>query len=182
MIPNLSVNGASPLSLPSDLVGERDTEPSFAPHEERTKVRPAASPPGSPPDPEVVPDVTGRKTRRRYSRDYKRRILDEADRCTKPGELGALLRREGLYASTLRDFRFQRERGQLDPVSVAHQAAFKAQLKDERAKERQRLTALERENQQLKRQLRQAEIVIEVQKKLSELLGIPLPTAPGESR
>ena len=168
MIPNLAANGTSSLSLPSDLVGERDPEL-------------AASPPGPPPDPEVVPDVIGQKTRRRYSRDYKRRILDEADRCTKPGELGALLRREGLYASTLRDFRFQRERGQLDPVSVAHQAACKAPLKAERAKERQRLTALERENAQLKRQLAQAEIVIEVQKKLSELLGIPLPTAPEAS-
>jgi transposase-like protein len=166
--------------LPSDLVGERDSEPSFVPHEERTKVRPAASPPEPPPDPEVVPEVTGQRTRRRYSRDYKRRILAEADRCTKPGELGALLRREGLYASTLRDFRLQRERGQLDPVSVARQTELKAQLKAERTHERHRLAALERENQQLKRKLHQAEIVIDVQKKLSELLGIPLPTPPEE--
>jgi len=181
MIPIRSVNGASPVSLPSDLVGEREIEPSFAPHEERTKVRPAAKPPEPPPDPEVVPDVTGHATRRRYSRDYKRRILDEADRCTKPGDLGALLRREGLYASTLRDFRFQRERGLLDPGSIVRQTELKAQQKTERTRERQRLTELDRENQQLKRKLRQAEIVIEVQKKLSELLGIPLPTVPGES-
>jgi len=62
--------------------------------------------PVRPPDPEVVPQATARQ----FSAEYKRRILEEADRCTRPGEIGALLRREGLYASTLSRWREQRAR------------------------------------------------------------------------
>jgi transposase-like protein len=125
--------------------------------------------PVRPPDPEVVPQAKARQ----FSAEYKRRILDEADRCTRPGETGAMLRREGLYASTLSRWREQRARGQLQALSpqqrgrkVSPQAAVAAEL-----------AALRQENQRLQARLQQAEAIIEVQKKVSQLLG-PAPTEP----
>jgi hypothetical protein len=162
----MSQNGHSPASvrsyLPPDLPDADKSDFSDSPREGSQKNRP---------NPELAPDASGRKTGRRYSLDYKRRILDEADRCEKPGEIGALLRREGLYASTLRDFRIQRSQGLLDP---GDRNRIKTEWKEERESERHRLDDLERENRALRRKLAHAEIVIEVQKKLSEMLGIPL--------
>ena len=115
------------------------------------------------PDPEVVPQAK----RRRFSAAYKRRILEEVDRCTEPGEIGALLRREGLYSSHLSKWRQQRERGQLQglaPKTRGRKAATKAELEAE-------LSKLRQEKQRLQAQLEQAETIIEVQKKLSQLLG-----------
>ncbi len=96
----------------------------------------------------------------RYSKAYKLRILALADKCTGPGEIGKMLRKEGLMHCTLTSFRRQRAAGYLDPV---------AQRTDHTDQTR-RVMELERENRKLKRQLEQAEALIDVQKKVSRLL------------
>ena len=119
---------------------------------------------------EFGPEVSQRPVRRRFDAAYKLRILEEADRCTQPGQRGQLLRREGLYSSHLSTWRQQREQGilsALTPKRRGRKAKPKNSLADELAK-------LQRENQRLKDQLRQAELVIDVQKKVSEMLDIPL--------
>jgi len=115
------------------------------------------------PEPEVVPVAQ----RRQYSAAEKLRILEEADACAQPGEVGALLRREGLYSSHLTRWRRERDRGQLDalnPKKRGPQSPSDITLAKEVAK-------LQRENEQLQARLDQAEAIIEVQKKLSQLLG-----------
>jgi transposase-like protein len=107
-------------------------------------------------------EVLARPKRRSFSAAYKRSILDEADRCTEPGAVGALLRREGLYSSNLTRWRRQRERGELAGAKRGRKP-----VSDE-AKE---LKRLERENQRLKRKLEQAETIIEVQKNSRSYLG-----------
>ncbi|MBM3776311.1 MAG: transposase [Acidobacteria bacterium] len=101
-------------------------------------------------------------------------MLREADGCA-PGELGALLRREGLYASHLTTWRRQRERGELAALSPK-QRGRKSRRSDPAMR---RVAELERENARLQRRLQQAEVIIEIQKKASELLGIPL-SRPGD--
>ena len=100
-------------------------------------------------------EVVARPRRRCFTAAYKLRILEEADRCTRPGETGALLRREGLYSSSLTTWRRQHERGQLQDQPLAREMA-----------------KLRRENRRLRQQLERAEAVIDVQKKLTELLGL----------
>ena len=111
------------------------------------------------PDAEVL--VKGK--RRRFTKQYKLRILKQVDACTRPGQIGAVLRREGLYSSYLTKWRTQRDEGQLDPKKRGRPAA------DPSAKE---LARLRGENARLSRKLEQAEAIIEVQKKLSDLLGL----------
>jgi transposase-like protein len=118
-----------------------------------------------PPDPEV-PE---RKRRRKFTENYKLRILKEADGCTQPGQMGALLRREGLYSSHLTCWRRQREKGILQALRPKKRG--RKQIKKNPLN--QRLALLERENRKLKHKLQQAEKIIEVQKKISEILGIP---------
>jgi transposase len=124
------------------------------------------------PDPEVVPQAK----RRRFNAKYKLRILEEADACSQPGEIGALLRREGLYSSYLTAWRRQREQGQLDGLSPKKRGR-KPWIDEALAKE---LDALKRENQRLESRLQQAETIIEVQKKLSGLLGLTLNENQGD--
>jgi transposase-like protein len=118
------------------------------------------------------PEVPEKPTRRRFEAAYKLRILEEADRCTESGQLGELLRREGLYSSHLTTWRKQREEGALDALG-AKKRGRKAKRKDPKALEVERL---QRENRQLAERLRQAETIIEVQKKVSEMLGISPPS------
>lgn len=118
----------------------------------------------SPPDPEVSEN----KPRRKFTAQYKLRILEKADACTQPGEIGALLRREGLYHSNLTTWRKQRQKGQLDALS-AKKRGRKEKQKNPLAP---RLAQLERDNERLRKKLKQAETIIEVQKKISEILGI----------
>jgi transposase-like protein len=108
------------------------------------------------------------KTRRRFTAAYKLRIVQEADQCDQPGAIGALLRREGLYSSHLTSWRRQRDQGALQGLNPKKRGR-KAKPDDPSAK---RISKLERENQRLKNQLRKAEIIIEAQKKISEILGI----------
>jgi len=118
------------------------------------------------PDPEV-PDKPARRT---FSAKYKAQILAEADRCTKPGELGTLLRREGLYSSLLVTWRRQREEGTIKALAPRKRGRKKKAV-NPLAK---RVAELERSERRLKRQLAQAEVLLEIQKKASDLLGIQL--------
>jgi len=114
------------------------------------------------PDPEVVVKAQ----RRQFSAEYKRRILQEADTCAQRGEVGALLRREGLYSSHLNTWRHQRARGELQGLTPAR----RGRKTDPQAVENARLL---RETERLKAQLARAELIIDVQKKVSQLLGLP---------
>ena len=121
-------------------------------------------------DTEVLP----RARRRTFPVAYKRRILQEVDRCTQSGQIGALLRREGLYSSHLSKWRQQREQGELGTPNRGPSPADPALKEVER---------LRRENERLRKRLEQAETIIEVQKKLSNLLGIACAALPkGGSR
>ncbi len=113
------------------------------------------------------PEVPEKAKRRRYSAAYKLRIVEEADACSKPGEIGALLRREGLYSSLLAKWRRQRDAGALAGLSKKRGRKPKPVSAEAR-----RLAELERENARLKVQLEKAETIIEVQKKLSRILGL----------
>ena len=104
--------------------------------------------------------------RRRYTAGYKLRILREAEQCA-PGELGALLRREGLYSSHLTTWRWQQEAGQLAGLAPKRRGP----KVDPQAAE---LARLKRENERLQVKLRQAEAIISAQKKLAELFGVTL--------
>ena len=122
-------------------------------------------------------EVLAKAERRRYTAEYKRKILQEADACTRPGELGALLRREGLYSSILASWRAARRRGELSGLRPRKRGP-KGKTRDARDK---RIAELERENRKLKRRADRAEALVEVQKKLSELLGIDLPESDGKN-
>ena len=154
------------------MVGEperRDAERSEAarsggsPTIEREPVPPARA---SRPDPEVP----ARHARRRFTSAYKLEVLRRADACTRHGDLGALLRKEGLYSSHLITWRQQREAG-----LTTKKRGRKPTAVDPRVKK------LEQDNRRLTSRLEQAEAVIAFQKKISELLGIPLkPFVRGE--
>ena len=115
------------------------------------------------------PEVSDRPKRRRFSAKEKQRILREADRCTKRGELGAFLRREGIYSSNLSAWRRARDRGELDGLRPKKRGR-KATPKDARDK---KISKLEREKRHLQRKLAQAETVIEIQKKYRRSWGSP---------
>jgi transposase-like protein len=112
------------------------------------------------------PEVEARAKRRQFSAKYKVRILNEADQCSQRGEIGALLRREGLYSSHLTTWRSQRDRGKLAGLTPKKRGR---KPDPQTAK----LARLQRENKRLKARLEQAETIIEVQKKLSQMLGLP---------
>ena len=114
------------------------------------------------------PETPAKAVRRRYSASYKQRILEEADRCSAPGEIGSLLRREGLYSSLLSKWRRQRDSGAFAALEPKKRGR-KAKPADPSAK---RVAELERENQRLREKLKKAETIIDVQKKLSALLSM----------
>jgi transposase-like protein len=124
------------------------------------------------------PTVLEKPVRRRFTAEYKLRILHEADRSTASGQLGALLRREGLYSSLLSTWRRQRDEGTLAGLTPKRRGR-KANPDAPLIAENERL---KRETQRLAAKLRQAETIIEVQKKLSEILGIPLPPPDSNER
>ena len=120
------------------------------------------------PDPEVTPQAK----RRIFAAAYKKRILAEADAAAGSGQIGELLRREGIYSSTLTRWRRERDN--------AVDSAFSQKRGPE--PKRNPLTAenekLRRQNQRLQEELRKAEIIIDIQKKVAMLLGRPLPPVP----
>jgi transposase-like protein len=109
--------------------------------------------------------VVPKAKRRKFTAQYKLRIVEEADACTEPGQVGALLRREGLYASHLSNWRRLRQEGQLQALSKKRGRKAPDPSVAELAK-------LRRENERLRARLEQAEMIIEVQKKLSQILGL----------
>ena len=124
-----------------------------------------------------TPEVNEKPVRRQFDAAYKLRILEEADRCTEPGQLGELLRREGLYSSHLTNWRRLREEGTLQSLRPKKRGR-KVKRNDATTQELERLR---RENQRLAERLRQAETIIEVQKKISEIVGLTTPTSQSES-
>ena len=125
--------------------------------------------------PPVVPDpeVRERAARRRYTAEYKLQVLRQADQCAGLGELGALLRREGLYSSHLTTWRRQREQGALGALAPKKRGRPPAPV----SPLARRVAELERDNARLTRRLHQAEAIIAAQKKLSEILGLSTPMA-----
>ncbi len=118
----------------------------------------------APPDPEVV----DKPRRRHFAPSYKLRIVEEADRCTEPGEVGRLLRREGLYTSHLAAWRKARRAGSLKALSK------KRGRKAERNPLEEKVRKLERENARLDKELHRAHLIIDVQGKVAGLLGLSL--------
>jgi len=126
--------------------------------------RPAAAP---------DPEVSARPHRRRFTPAYKARIVEEAQRCTGPGQVGALLRREGLYSSALTQWRRQYQAGALQGLQDDKRG--RKPTRDARDAELQRLR---HDNERLNKKLRQAELIIEIQKKVAAMLGNPIETLP----
>lgn len=118
----------------------------------------------------VDPQVTVKAKRRRFTAEYKRRILREAEALAETGGIGEMLRREGLYTSHLSSWRRERERGELEGLA-AKKRGRKARPDKELVEENQRMA---REIARLEKRLAQAETIIDVQKKVATLLGIPL--------
>jgi transposase len=120
------------------------------------------------------PEVAAVAQRRQFSSAHKRRVLAEADACTEPGQIGALLRREALYSSLLSTWRAQRKRAE----HGALQAKARGPKAEPNRADAKRVAELERENERLRRHLAQAHTIIDVQKKLCTLLGLPAAEAP----
>jgi transposase-like protein len=114
------------------------------------------------------PEVSEHKSRRYFTAKYKLRILQEAANCTGIGQIGKLLRREGLYSSHLTTWRRQRDKGALTGLSPKKRGR-KKQPKNPLS---EKVAKLEKENQKLRLKLKQADAIIDVQKKISEILGI----------
>ena len=137
-------------------VEERSDE---APRAGGRRARPA-------PDPEVV----AKPTRRQFSAEYRLRIVEEADRCTRPGEVGRLLRREGLYTSHLSAWRKARRKGSLQSLTPKKRGAKPAEVNPLSAKVRE----LEAKVARLEKELTTAHTILEVQGKVAGLLGFSL--------
>lgn len=163
MVGNVKLNGDSrriELAAPERREGER-SEPSRSAGAANSIL--AAAPPAA--DPEVV----AKAQRRQFTAEYKLAIVEDADHATGPGEIGALLRREGLYSSHLVEWRRLREAGALSALSNKR---GRKPNRNPLAEENQKLNA---QMAHLQKRLQQAELIIEVQKKVSALLGITLP-------
>lgn len=123
----------------------------------------------------ISSEVLEKAVRRRFTAEYKQRILNEAEACADSGDIGKLLRREGLYSSHLSKWRAQREQGIREGLSKARgrKPVEKNPLAEENAR-------LQKEIRRLTARLSQAQSIIEVQKKLSQLLGLSENPMPGE--
>jgi len=116
------------------------------------------------------PEVLEKPVRRQFTAAYKLEMVEAADRCSELGQIGALLRREGLYSSQLSTWRNQRQQGQLQALAD-NKRGRKATIPHPVQKE---LEQLRQENQRLRHTLQQAELIIDIQKKASQLMGISL--------
>jgi len=167
------ISSASPTVLPA--AERREAARSEADRSAAAGKTVAPEPPApSRPAPEVVADAK----RRAFTAEYKQRILAEADAAApQSGAIGALLRREGLYSSHLVTWRRERHAGILKGLTP-----HKRGRKTKRNPQDEEIQKLRRENQRLSEELRKAEIVIDVQKKVGALLGWPLPKADPEEK
>jgi transposase len=117
-------------------------------------------------------EVSEKARRRRFTAEYKRRIVKEADACKALGEVGALLRREGLYSSNLTSWRAARDRGELAPGATTKKRGPQVTAPDPRDK---RIAEQERQIARLTARAERAEAIAEIQKKVAALLGRPFP-------
>jgi transposase-like protein len=172
-VSNNGISSASSTVLPA--AERREAERSEAARSVAAGKTVAPQAPALPrPDPEVV---AGPK-RRTFTAEYKLRILAEADAAAAhPGAIGALQRREGLYSSHLVTWRREREAGILKGLTPRQRGP-----KPKRNLQNEEMQKLRRENQRLTEELRKAEIIIDVQKKVGTLLGWPLPKADPEEK
>jgi transposase len=115
-------------------------------------------------------EVVAGGRRRSFSKADRQRILEAADRCTAPGEVGALLRREGVYSSSLSTWRKQRKAAELDALAPHRRGPKPAADRDQVLQ----IAQLRRDNERLQSRLDKALFVIEVQKKVAALLGQPI--------
>ena len=169
---NNGISSVFPTVLPA--AERREAERSEADRSAAAGRTVAPQPPAPQPDPEVVANAK----RRTFTAEYKLRILAEADAAaSQPGAIGALQRREGLYSSHLVTWRRERQAGILKGLTP-----HKRGPKSKRNPQEEELQKLRRENQRLTEELRKAEIVIDVQKKVGALLGWPLPKADPEEK
>lgn len=116
-------------------------------------------------------EVVAKASRRKFTAKYKRDIVRRADACKAPGEIGALLRREGLYSSSLTAWRRELEERDLSALAPKKRGP-KSTPTDSRDGE---MAALRRENAALKSRAERAELLVAIQKKVSQILGIELP-------
>lgn len=128
--------------------------------------------------PVAVPptEVTAKRRRRTYTAEYKRRILAECEAVRETGGIGAILRREGLYSSNLVEWRRARDRGELG--GATKRRGPKAEVKDARDK---RIAELEREVARLEKRAKRAEAIVDLQKKVAEILGTSMTDPDGRS-
>ena len=155
-------------------MGDRRSQPSTleATEGERSEPKGAARVLG-PPDPEVPEKAR----RRKFSAEYKLRILRLADSCTDPGSLGRLLRKEGLYSSNLTTWRRQRDQGILQGLKPAKRGRKPSEPNPLLPE----LEQLRKENERLVKRLNRAELIIDVQKKVSQMLGLETPERSEDS-
>jgi transposase len=160
---------------PAALAAAQRSEPERSEGERSAAAAKAGAPPAAPPRPN--PEVVAKPRRRAFTADFKRRILDEADAARVSGSIGALLRREGLYSSHLATWRRERDAGILEALTPQKRGpkSKRHPLEDENQK-------LRRHNERLTEQLRKAEIIIDVQKKVAALLGRPIPETDPEEQ
>jgi transposase len=172
-VKNNGISSTSPTVLPA--AERRENERSEVDRSTAAGKTVAPEPPApSRPNPEVIANPK----RRSFTAAYKLRILAEADAAaSQPGAIGALQRREGLYSSHLVTWRREREAGILKGLTP-----HKRGPKSKRNPQQDEVQKLRRENQRLTEELRKAEIVIDVQKKMGTLLGWPLPKADPEEK
>lgn len=123
------------------------------------------------------PEVVARPMRRQFSNADKRRILEAADRCTQPGEIGALLRREGVYSSSLSTWRRQREAAELAALAPVKRGP----KPDAASADARRIAELTRDNERLRDKLDKAQLVIAAQKKFAALLDSMTEDKPGST-
>jgi transposase len=119
-----------------------------------------------------VTEVPEKARRRAFTVEYKRKIVKEAESCKGPGEIGALLRREGLFSSHLTTWRQARDRGELAPGAATKKRGPKAASVDPRDK---KIAELERQIAKVTTRAERAEAIAEIQKKLAALFGRPFP-------
>jgi transposase-like protein len=156
----------------SSLPAEEARRASEAGNDDKANSVVTISPPSPMVSPEINPapdtEVSARPQRRKFTAEYKMRMLDEVDAAKQPGVVGIILRREGLYSSHLTEWRKERRRGAFAALSKKRgRKTHKNPLADE-------LEQVRRENAKLKQRLAQAELIIDVQKKIASILGIPL--------
>jgi transposase-like protein len=113
------------------------------------------------------PEVLEKASRRRYTREYKEKMVAEADRCSASGELGALLRREGLYTGAINRWRTEIQESTLSSAKKPKSSTKKPKRKETPSQE---IARLKQQNARLAEKLRRAELIIDVQKKVSEMI------------